>query len=210
MSHNHNKSPNPAQSAWRAHTGKQWRTTASVAQKRARAGDWSAKKISCTREGQDGARELPAIIQSRTRASKGNPPVRGAGYEPLLLRTGESQETPTRPRGSRQQKTTTEQEQLGAPSAGFTISTSKQSQTRRQIDPRPATPISPPAVNWLTYLPPTYETLGRSVTRRKCGPGHSAIVTAVQSGLVYYIQKNETAEEMSRLEDRGSLKIMLC
>lgn len=152
---------------------------------------------------------IESINQSIGQASKGSPPVRGAGYEPLLLRPGESQETPTRPRRSRQQTTTTEQEQLGALSAISIISTSKQSQTRRHTDTRPATPISPPAVNWLTYLPLIYKTLGRSVTRRKRRPGHPATVAAVQSGLVYYARKNERAEEMGRLEDRGCLKTIV-
>jgi hypothetical protein len=147
-----------------------------------------------------------SINQSIGPASKGSPPVRGAGYEPLLLKPGESQETPTQPQRSRQQTTTTEQEQLGTPSAIIIISTSKQSYTRQQDDTQPATPMSALAVNWLTYLPPTCETLGRSVTRRKCGPGHPATVAAVQSGLVHYARKNERAEEMGRLEDRGRLK----
>ena len=42
-------------------------------------------------------------IKSIDQASKGSPPVRGAGYEPLLLKPGESQETPTHPHRSRQQ-----------------------------------------------------------------------------------------------------------
>lgn len=99
------------------------------------------------------SRSVQSINQSAPLASKGSPPVRGAGYEPLLLTPEESQETPTQPRRSRQQRTTTEQERAGAPSAVFIISTSKQSQTRRQTDTLPATPSPPPAVNRLTYLP---------------------------------------------------------
>ncbi|KAL1582260.1 hypothetical protein WHR41_09125 [Cladosporium halotolerans] len=94
---------------------------------------------------------------------------------------------------------------LERPARSFIISSSKQSQTRRQTETQPATPISPPTVNWLTYLPPAYKTLGRSVTRRKCGFGIPATVAAVQSGLV----KNERAEETGRQEDRGRLKTMV-
>lgn len=77
------------------------------------------------------------IKQSTPTASKGGSPVRDAGHEPLLLKPGESQETPTRPRRGRQQTITTQREQLGAPSAITIISTLKQSQIRRQNDTQP-------------------------------------------------------------------------
>ena len=95
------------------------------------------------------------INQSINQASKGSPPVRGAGYTILLLTPGDKQETPSQPHRSQQQTTTTEQEQLGPPSAVFIISTSNQSQSRRQNDTQAATPMTILVVNWLTYLPPT-------------------------------------------------------